>query len=352
MRLSRMTHSYRVTFPFCGTPHRLLFPGHIHRRPAFSCMATADTAGPFGPEAGHKRHACKGDAGDRSPYNLVYRLERLRNSRRHNIAIAVRGFVCSLLIMGISHLTRAQTKTAVPLTPSENIQIARLADNNTLFPNILTDGSSKAMYDNAFVISNHDKRDVAAIYAVWKITDQSGKTYTREYLSDVYIALVPTLVIPSGKALIITPNGWIFPQRYNASQALAEAQSPPYLRLESRLTLATNISLSVDAVTFTDGETCGANVKRLDKVLLSRRAAGTAIVADIRASLARSEDWVPLLTKKYASRGGEDTSTEEFWQLSIFSHLSQVHSDPQQLQSLLTYYESLPQPPPFIPCRT
>jgi hypothetical protein len=74
---------------------------------------------------------------------------------------------------------------------------------------------------------------------------------------------MPTSVILSGKDIILSPNGWIFPHEYSDARRAFDAQSINHL--DSRLTKATKISLSIDAVIFGDGETCGVNTRDLIK---------------------------------------------------------------------------------------
>jgi hypothetical protein len=184
-----------------------------------------------------------------------------------------------------------------------------------------------------------------AIYGVWTVINQDGTINTFEYLSDIYMALIPTLVIPSGKALIATPNGWIFPKHYSAAGAALEAQSSPYANLASRLTHAASVSLSIDALIFADGETCGANTKRLDQAIVARRDAAISLAANARDALTRGE---PAVSSEDLFEQSKDKSSEGFWRGHFGGHLSRM----PDRDAYLRYLESLPRPPAFYASRS
>ncbi len=149
----------------------------------------------------------------------------------------------------------AQATSHIPHSPSRTVRITRLRDEHERFPGILDDSVFQRLYENAFVIHNGDSRDLVAAYALLTIIDQEGRLYAHQYMVDVYAALMPTSVILAGKDIILSPNGWIFPHEYSDARRAFDAQSINHL--DSRLTQATKISLSIDAVIFADGETCG-----------------------------------------------------------------------------------------------
>jgi hypothetical protein len=239
----------------------------------------------------------------------------------------------------------AHTTSPVPPVPSPSIRIARLQGEGEKFPGIFEGIALRPLQDNAFVIHNDDSRDVVAIYGVWTVMNQDGTINTFEYLSDIYMALIPTLVIPSGKTLIATPNGWIFPKHYSAAGAALEAQSSPYANLASRLTHAASISLSIDALIFADGETCGANTKRLDQAIVARRDAAISLAANARDALTRGE---PAVSSEDLFAQSNDKSSEAFWR----GHLGGQLSREPDKEPYLRYLESLPRPPAFYASRS
>jgi hypothetical protein len=174
----------------------------------------------------------------------------------------------------------AQATSHIPHSPSRTVRIKRLRDEHDRFPGILDDSVFQRLHENAFVIHNGDSRDLVAAYALWTIIDQDGRLYTREYMVDIYAASMPTSVILAGKDIILSPNGWIFPHEYSDARRAFDAQSINLL--DSRLTQATKISLSIDAVIFADGETCGDNTKRLDQAIVARRNAAISLAAKAR----------------------------------------------------------------------
>ena len=153
---------------------------------------------------------------------------------------------------------------------------------------------------------------MVAAYALLTIIDQEGRLYTHEYMVDIYAALMPTSVILVGKDIILSPNGWIFPHEYSDARRACDAQSINLL--DSRLTQATKISLSIDAVIFADGETCGVNTKRLDQAIVARRNAAISLAAKARDAVARGE---PAVSSEDLFEQSNDKSSEGFWREAI-----------------------------------
>ena len=222
-----------------------------------------------------------------------------------------------------------------PRSPCRTVRMTRLRDEHDRFPGILDDDVFQRLYENAFVIHNGDSRDLVAAYALWAIVDRDGKLRTHEYMVDIYGALMPTSVILSGKDIIISPNGWIFPQEYSDARRALDAQS--INNLDSLLTQATKISLSIDAVIFADGETCGDNTKRLDQAIVARRNAAISLAAKVREAVARRE---PALSSEDLFRHGNDKASEDFWRSQFAGQLSRM----PEKEGLLRYLESLPPP--------
>src|SRR5260221_9113852 len=199
----------------------------------------------------------------------------------------------------------AQATSHIPHSPSRTVRITRLRDEHDRFPGILDDYVFQRLYENAFVIHNGDSRDLVAAYALWAIVDRDGKLRTHGSMVDIYAAVMPTSVILSGKDIIISPNGWIFPQKDSDARRALDAQSINLL--DSRLTQATKISLSIDAVIFADGETCGDNTKRLDQAIVARRNAAISLAAKARDAVARGE---PAVSSEDLFEQSKDKSSE------------------------------------------
>jgi hypothetical protein len=241
------------------------------------------------------------------------------------------------------NLMNAQATSHIPHSPSRTVRIKRLRDEHDRFPGILDDSVFKRLYENAFVIHNGDSRDLVAAYALWTIIDQDGRLYTHEYMVDIYAALMPTSVILAGKDIIVSPNGWIFPHEYSDARRAFDAQSINLL--DSRLTQATKISLSIDAVIFGDGETCGVNTKRLDQAIVARRDAAISLAANARDALTRGE---PAVSSEDLFAQSNDKSSEAFWR----GHLGGQLSREPDKEPYLRYLESLPRPPAFYASRS
>jgi hypothetical protein len=232
----------------------------------------------------------------------------------------------------------AQVTSHIPHSPSRTVRITRLRDEHDRFPGILDDGVFQRLYENAFVIHNGDSRDLVAAYALWTIIDQSWRLYTHEYMVDIYGALMPTSVVLAGKDIIVSPNGWIFPHEYSDARRACDAQSINLL--DSRLTQATKISLSIDAVIFADGETCGVNTKRLDQVIVARRNAAISLAAKARDAVARGK---LAVSSEDLFEQSNDKSSEDFWRGHFGGWLSRM----PDRDAYLRYLESLPRPPAF-----
>ena len=184
---------------------------------------------------------------------------------------------------------------------------------------------------------------MVAAYALLTIIDQEGRLYTHEYMVDIYAALMPTSVILAGKDIILSPNGWIFPHKYSDARRAFDAQSINLL--DSRLTQATKISLSIDAVIFADGETCGDNTKRLDQAIVARRNAAISLAAKARDAVARGE---PAVSSEDLFEQSKDESSEAFWRGLFGGHLTRM----PDRDAYLRYLESLPRPPAFYASRS
>jgi hypothetical protein len=237
----------------------------------------------------------------------------------------------------------AQATSHIPHSPSRTVRITRLPDEHDRFPGILDDSVFQRLHENAFVIHNGDSRDLVAAYALWTIIDQDGRLYTREYMVDIYAALMPTSVILAGKDIILSPNGWIFPprvQRCAEGVRRAVDQSFGFSPYE-----ATKISLSIDAVIFADGETCGDNTKRLDQAIVARRNAAISLAAKARDAVARGE---PAVSSEDLFEQSKDKSSEGFWRGHFGGHLSRM----PDRDAYLRYLESLPRPPAFYASRS
>jgi hypothetical protein len=237
----------------------------------------------------------------------------------------------------------AHATSHIPHSPSRTVRITRLRDEHDRFPGILDDGVFQRLHENAFVIHNGDSRDLVAAYALWTIIDQNGRLYTHEYMVDIYAALMPTSVIFAGKDIIVSPNGWISPHEYGDARRACDAQSINHL--DSRLTQATKISLSIDAVIFADGETCGVNTKRLDQAIVARRNAAISLAAKARDAMARGE---PAVSSEDLFEQSNDKSSEGFWR----GHFGGWLSTMPDRDAYLRYLESLPRPPAFYVSRS
>jgi hypothetical protein len=237
----------------------------------------------------------------------------------------------------------AQATSHIPDSPSRTVRITRLRDEHDRFPGILDDSVFQRLHENAFVIHNGDSRDLVAAYALWTIIDQDGRLYTHEYMVDIYAALMPTSVILAGKDIILSPNGWIFPHEYSDARRAFDAQSINHLG--SRLTQATKISLSIDAMIFADGETYGVNTKRLDQAIVARRNAAISLAAKARDAVARGE---PAVSSEDLFEQSKDKSSEGFWR----GHFGRQLSSSPERDAYLRYLESLPRPPAFYASRS
>ncbi len=129
---------------------------------------------------------------------------------------------------------------------------------------------------------------------------------------DIYPALMPTNVILDGKDIILSPNGWISPTSTSDVRRAFDAQAINHL--DSRLMQATKVSLSIDAVIFADGETCGVNAKRLDQAIVARRNAAISLAAKARDAVARGE---PAVSSEDLFEQSKDKSSEVFWREAI-----------------------------------
>jgi hypothetical protein len=237
----------------------------------------------------------------------------------------------------------AQATSHIPHSPSRTVRITRLRDEHDRFPGILDDSVFQRLHENAFVIHNGDSRDLVAAYALCTIIDQDGRLYTHEYMVDIYAALMPTSVILAGKDIVVSPNGWILPHEYSDARRAFDARSINHL--DSRLTQATKISLSIDAVIFADGETCGVNTKRLDQTIVARRNAAISLAAKARDAVARGE---PAVSSEDLFEQSKDKSTEGFWR----GHFGRQLSSSPERDAYLRYLESLPRPPAFYASRS
>ena len=226
-------------------------------------------------------------------------------------------FTCSVWMLSFN-LMNAQATSHNPRSPCGTIRITRLRDEHDRFPGILDDDVFQRLYENAFVIHNGDSRDLGQPM-LFGHRRSDGKPRTHEYMADIYAALMPTSVILSGKDIIISPNGWIFPQEYSDARRALDAQS--INNLNSLLTEATKISLSIDAVIFADGETCGDNTKRLDQAIVARRNAAISLAASFREAVARGE---LALSSEDLFRLSNDKASEDFWRSQFAGQLSRM----------------------------
>jgi hypothetical protein len=266
-----------------------------------------------------------------------------------NTASLVWSVVWSIAAMSGSSSVKAQVTSPIPHSPTSNVKITRLQQERDRFPGILDDNASKSQFESAFVVHNADLRDIVAIYAVWKVVDHNGQTHTSGFMSDIYAAVVPNTVIPSGKDAVISPSGWIFPQTYRKSTVADQTGSSGLTTLDILLANATSVSLSIDAVIFADGETCGENTIGLDRAITSRRSAAISLSSKVRASMASSEDW--RARAKGEPSFTEDKSSEEFWRGVYARQLTSAASD-SEARVHLNFFEKLPLPPTFYPCRS
>jgi hypothetical protein len=134
-----------------------------------------------------------------------------------------------------------------------------------------------------------------------------------------------------------------FAREYSDARRAFDAESINLL--DSRLTQATKILLSIDAVIFADGETYGVNTKRLDQAIVARRNAAISLAAKARDAVARGE---PAVSSEDLFEQSKDKSSEGFWR----GHFGRQLSSSPERDAYLRYLESLPWPPAFYAPRS
>jgi hypothetical protein len=244
------------------------------------------------------------------------------------------------------NLSNAQISADLPPSPHPNIRIVRLSQEHVIFPTILQSAVSAPIYNTSFVIHNDDKRNIVAIFAEWTIKDASGNVSKTILLSDIFTSTLKNSVIPPGKALIITPKGWINPSVYTKIQSTGANPEAKYASgpAADRILHAAAISLSIDSMVFDDGQISGINSNRIDQIIIARKTAAESISKQVRASMNSGGYWKGYLTALQASPQTSDMGSQSYWEHHFSDELLWFRRDPLML---INYYENLPVPIAF-----
>jgi hypothetical protein len=176
--------------------------------------------------------------------------------------------------------------------------------------------------------------------------DQSGKSSTITLKSDRFLDTLDHSVVPAKGQLILAPNGWL-PTTDISPQATSKRPDDGLAAraMADRVRQAKEVTLTIDAIIFQDGEIWGANVAHFDDEIRQRKLAADDIGKLSRETLASGGDLKARL-KSVMSTPYKKSDFRAEWQHRF---AQQLLMQPANAQNVLAYLEALPAPIPFTP---
>jgi hypothetical protein len=252
---------------------------------------------------------------------------------RVGLLILLLGFSASIA----AYTIRGQTMPISP-TPLVSVSPATAANLPKLDPGVVAQ-----FHPNAFVISNNDSRHVVGLVVIWTYTDATtGKTTTHYMNSDSFMQPTPRNVITAGTRLLVAP-GVFLPEAMVSAPHLGPTVGNMDGSLVREMQGATNMTVKIDALIFSDGEVTGPNESRYDSQIENRKMAAVAIAKQVRNAMAKGQDPKTVLLDVLASQPAREDSLGR-WRVNYAQMLARARN----LDKTLDGMETLPDPPKFF----
>jgi hypothetical protein len=245
-----------------------------------------------------------------------------------------------ILLLGFSASIVAGGQT-MPISPTPLVSVspATAANLPKLDPGVVAQ-----FHPNAFVISNNDSRDVVGLVVIWTYTEATtiDKPTTHYMNSDSFMQPTPRNIISAGTRLLVAP-GVFLPEAMVSAPHLGPTVGNMDGSLVREMQGATNMTVKIDALIFSDGEVTGPNESRYDSQIENRKMAAVAIVKQVRNAMAKGQDPKTVLLDVLASQPAREDSLGR-WRVKYARMLARARN----LDKTLDDMETLPDPPKFF----
>lgn len=195
-----------------------------------------------------------------------------------------------------------------------------------------------------FWLENHSDHSITGIAATWNVTGQDGKIRKMQFTVDSYLDKSARPIVISHSRLLIAPKMWV-PESmlpdYAQKKYFTQFLLPRIRQTISEMSKAKAVSVSIDAVVFSDGQMVGPNQTKFDMDLLGRKSASQIIVGIVQAAgnPQAAKNKLQQLVSQAVPRAGRSI----VWQHRFAQQL--LHSP--DFAKTLDYIEHLPSPPTF-----
>jgi hypothetical protein len=211
--------------------------------------------------------------------------------------------VLTFVMVADAQLTKM--KVQVPSSPSTEVSLKTILPED--FPAI--DSAAFAnVHPVSFALTNQSDRAIVAIAVEWSYTSQDGQQGQTFYKSSNLYIKNAKAVVQAHTRLFVGPN-MILPE----SLAFAPHIGPRLEALDGRLApwaaTASQVSATIDAIIFEDGELVGPNHSKYDLEIQSQKTAAEQIASKVRYAQSQGQDPTPML-KQIAA--GTLASTTDF----------------------------------------
>jgi hypothetical protein len=189
-------------------------------------------------------------------------------------------------------------KVQHPTSPTTEVDVKAILPED--FPAI-----DKATFANvhpaSFAITNSSDRAIVAIAVEWSYTSQDGQQGQTFYKSSNLYIKNAKAVVQAHARLFVGPN-MILPE----SLAFAPHIGPRFEALDGRLApwaaTASQVSATIDAIIFEDGELVGPNHSQYDHEIQSQKMAADQIASKVRHAQSQGQNPTAML-KQIAGAG-------------------------------------------------
>jgi hypothetical protein len=163
------------------------------------------------------------------------------------------------------------------------IQVIPLSkDNVSNLPTAITTVASQLPL-GTFLLVNKKTKPIMAATVEWKYVDDGGKVVSRSYVCDGYLRLPSAPVVDSGASALFTPQGCtreeLFPRLVSGGLI-----GPPFERdkaFAAKASSITNVSITVDAVIYGDGEVAGPDKRQYENEIAMRDRAMRSVASSV-----------------------------------------------------------------------
>jgi hypothetical protein len=173
-----------------------------------------------------------------------------------------------------------------------------------------------------FLLVNKKAKPIMAVTVEWKYVEDSGKVVSRSYFCDGYLRVPSAPVIDSGASGLITPEGCtpeeLFPRLVSGGLI-----APPFERdkaFAAQASSITNVSITVDAVIYSDGEVAGPDKRQYANEIAMRDRAMRSVASSVEsagADLTASESLLASISSNAVGSHDKQTQLEARWAATL-----------------------------------